>query len=153
MQTVHDLLKVKGNAIWAISPNATVFEAIQLMAAKDIGAVLVTEGARLVGILSERDYTRHIILEGRSSKNTLVRAIMTANVVCVHPHHTIEECMALITEKRIRHLPVVENGRLVGVISSGDVIRAINSEQARTIKNLETFILGTVSLTTGMSIE
>jgi len=149
MNTVRQLLQAKGHDIWAISPDATVLDALKLMADKNIGAVLVIDHGNLVGILSERDYARKVILKGKSSKDTPVREIMTDKVVCVRPDQTVEECMALMTGKHIRHLPVLEDGQLVGVISIGDAVKAIIANQAFTIESLEKYILGSVSLTTG----
>jgi CBS domain-containing protein len=142
MKTVRDILREKGYDIWSVSADATVYEALQVMADKNIGAVLVLEEGRLVGILSERDYARKVILKGRSSLKTPVREIMTDQVFYVRPEQTVEECMALMTEKRIRHLPVLEDGRLVGVISIGDVVKAVVSEQQVTIQQYENYILG-----------
>jgi CBS domain-containing protein len=142
VKTVRDILREKGYDIWSVSADATVYEALQVMADKNIGAVLVLEEGRLVGILSERDYARKVILKGRSSLKTPVREIMTDQVFYVRPEQTVEECMALMTEKRIRHLPVLEDGRLVGVISIGDVVKAVVSEQQVTIQQYENYILG-----------
>jgi len=117
-----------------------VFDALKLMAEKDIGALLVVEKGRLAGIISERDYARKVILHGKSSHDTPVREIMTARVVCVRPANTVEECMALMTDKRIRHLPVVENDELLGVLSIGDLVKETISEQQTTIRQLESYI-------------
>ena len=140
--TVHDVLRGKGSEIISVSPSDTVFEVLQILAERNIGAVLVLEGSRLVGILSERDYARQVILKGKASKDTPVREIMTTSVVCVHPEYTIEDCMALMTDKRVRHLPVLEEERLVGVISIGDVVKAIITEQEFTIEQLQNYITG-----------
>ena len=143
MKTVRDLLRVKGNQTWSIGPDASVYEALTLMAEKDVGALLVLDNAgQLVGILSERDYARKIVLKGKTSRETPVREIMTEKVVWVRPDQTIEECMALMTNKRIRHLPVQEEGRLLGVISIGDVVKDIISEQEFVIEQLENYITG-----------
>lgn len=142
MTTTKLYLQRKGNQIWSTHPDATVFEALRSMAEKDIGALLVMESGQVVGIFSERDYARKVILEGKSSKETLVREIMTPQVVCVTPQHTIEECMAVMTEKRIRHLPVLEAGEVVGVISIGDVVKSIISEQEFVIEQLTNYITG-----------
>jgi len=143
MKTVSDLLRVKGNQVWSIGPDATVYDALTLMAEKDVGALLVLDNVgQLVGILSERDYARKIVLKGKTSRETPVREIMTKKVLWVRPDQTIEEIMALMTNKRIRHLPVLEEGRLVGVISIGDVVRAIISEQEFMIEQLENYITG-----------
>lgn len=138
--TVHDVLRKKGSGVIAVSPDDSVFEALQALAENNIGAVLVCDGAQLVGILSERDYARQVILKGKASRDTLVHEIMTTSVVCVHPEHSIEECMALMTDKRFRHLPVVCDGRLLGVLSIGDVVKALLDEQAYRIEQLESYI-------------
>ena len=140
MSTVRELLQSKAGQIWSIPPNASVYRALELMAEKNIGALLVMEAGKLVGILSERDYARKVILQGRSSKTTAVDELMTPLVYYVAPNDSLEECMALMTTKRIRHLPVLEQGEVVGVISIGDVVKAIISEQAITIKHLENYI-------------
>ncbi len=143
MKTVKELLRVKGYRVWSIGPDATVYEALTLMAEKDVGALLVLDNAgQLVGILSERDYARKIVLKGKTSRETPVREIMTEKVVWVRPDQTIEECMALMTNKHIRHLPVMEEGRLLGVISIGDVVKDIISEQEFVIAQLENYITG-----------
>jgi len=138
--TVYDVLRGKGAEVISVSPSDTVFEALQILAERNIGAVLVLEGSRLVGILSERDYARQVILKGKASKDTPVREIMTTSVVCVHPEYTIEECMALMTDKRFRHLPVLADDRLLGVLSIGDVVKALLDEQAFRIEQLESYI-------------
>lgn len=140
MKTVKQLLSAKGSQIYSIYPDARVIEALQLMAQKDVGALVVLEGGRLVGILSERDYARKVILHGKSSANVLVREIMTAEVVTVDPSRTVEECMALVTQRRVRHLPVLENDQLVGVVSIGDLVKETIAEQGETIKQLESYI-------------
>ncbi len=142
MTTVAQVLQEKGHAAWSISPDATVYDALRLMADKDIGALLVLEESKLVGILSERDYARKVALKGRFSKDTLVREIMTEDVVYVSPERTIEECMALMTAKRVRHLPVLANDQLVGIISIGDAVKAIISEKEFLIHQLERYITG-----------
>lgn len=142
MISVKQLLQAKGNAVWSISPDATVYDALKLLAEKDVGALLVLENERLVGIISERDYARKVILKGKTSMDTPVREIMTANVVTVRPDQTIDDCMTLMTEKRIRHLPVLEGEQLVGVISIGDVVKAIISQQEFVIEQLENYITG-----------
>ncbi len=140
--TVRQVLQGKGSVIWSIGPEATVFEALILMAEKDIGAVVVTDGDKLVGILSERDYARRVILKGRSSKETKVSELMTPEVFYVRPDQTIEECMALMTNKHIRHLPVLENDKLVGMITIGDVVKAVIADQEVMIQSLENYIWG-----------
>jgi CBS domain-containing protein len=142
MITVDRILKEKGNRIWSVSPDTMVFDALNLMAEKNLGAVLVIEGGKIAGILSERDYARKVALKGRSSKVTAVKEIMTEDVLFVRPNHSIEECMALMTDKHIRHLPVVDGEQLVGVISIGDVVKAVISDQEYTIKQLENYIAG-----------
>ena len=144
MITVRRLLEKKGSDLWSISPHATVFEALGLMAEKNVGAVLVIEDEVLVGIISERDYARKIILKGKTSMDTRVWEIMTSSVVYVNPDQSIEECMALITEKRIRHLPVLEDDQLIGVISIGDVVKELISEQEFVIEQLVSYISGRV---------
>lgn len=141
-KTVRQILQNKGHTVWSIAPDASVYEALQLMAEKNIGALVVLEAGELVGIFSERDYARKVILKGKSSKDTPVREIMTPKVIYVRPNHTIEDCMALMTDKHIRHLPVLDNGRLVGIISIGDVVKAIISEQEFIIEQLESYITG-----------
>ena len=142
MITVGEILDRKGHDIWSISPNATVYEALELMADRNIGAVLVIDGGTLVGILSERDYARKVILRGLASRQIPVRRIMTDRVICVRTDQTAEECMALMTDKRIRHLPVLEDDQLVGVLSIGDVVKAIISDQEFMIEQLESYITG-----------
>ncbi len=140
--TVRDLLALKGNDIWSIAPDSSVYDAVKLMADKGIGALLVMDGNKLVGIVSERDYARKVMLKGRSSKETAVKEIMTAKVLYVGRKRSIEECMALMTEKRVRHLPVMEDDRLIGILSVGDVIKAIISQQEFIIEQLESYIKG-----------
>ena len=140
MKSVAQLLEGKGREVHTIGPDARVIDALKLMADKDVGALVVTEGAKLAGIISERDYARKVILHGKSSHDIAVRDIMTAKVVTVQPRHTVEECMALMTAKRIRHLPVTEGERLVGVLSIGDLVKEVIAEQEATIKQLESYI-------------
>jgi CBS domain-containing protein len=142
MYTVRQILQNKGQQVWSISPSASVFEALQLMAAKDIGALVVVEADRLVGIFSERDYARKVILHGKTSRETQVGEVMTARVAFIRPGQTTEECMALMTEKHIRHLPVMEGERLIGLISIGDVVKAVISNQEFVINQLENYISG-----------
>ena len=142
MTTAHDILKYKGYAVHAVRPDDTVLAALGIMAEHDIGAVLVMEGTELVGILTERDYARKVALAGRSSKDSPVRAIMTPELVWVAPHRSIDECMALMTERRVRHLPVVENRRVIGVVSIGDLVKATIDEQEFTIRELKNYIAG-----------
>ncbi len=142
MTTAHDILKHKGYAVHAVRPDDTVLAALGIMAKHDIGAVLVMEGAELVGILTERDYARKVALAGRTSKDSPVRDIMTPELVWVAPHRTIDECMALMTERRVRHLPVVENRRVIGVVSIGDLVKSTIDEQEFTIRELKNYIAG-----------
>ena len=139
---IKDILKDKGNTVWSISPDEMVFEAIKLMAEKNVGALLVIKGGKLQGIVSERDYTRKVALKGRSSKETPVRDILSATVFRVGPEHTVEECMRLMTEHRVRHLPVVEGEKILGVVSIGDLVNRTISAQHSTIHQLETYITG-----------
>lgn len=140
MLTAKHLIDRKGSQIHSIGPEDAVLEAIQRMADKHVGALLVMRGTELVGIVSERDYARKVILLGRSSAETPVRQIMTAPVTTVTPAHTVNECMKIVTEQRIRHLPVVENGRVLGVVSIGDLVKAVIEEQQQQIEQLERYI-------------
>jgi len=142
MKTVKDILRTKGHDVWSIVPDATVYEALKFMGDKNVGALVVLDGETVVGIISERDYARKVILHGRSSKELPVREIMTTTVYYVRPEQNIQECMALMTDKRVRHLPAMENDRLVGLISIGDVVKAIIAEHESTIKHLEDYITG-----------
>ncbi len=143
MTTVNQLLQAKGFDVWSINPDATTFEAIKLMADMNVGSLLVIDNSQIVGIVSERDYARKIALYDRSSKTTPVKEIMTSPVVTVRPNQNLQECMALMTDKRIRHLPVVdENGELMGIISIGDVVKAVISEQEVIINHLQDYIAG-----------
>ncbi|NUM44058.1 MAG: CBS domain-containing protein [Anaerolineales bacterium] len=145
-RTIRQILARKSGQIWAVSPEATVYEALEVLAAKNIGAVLVLDQGRLCGILSERDYTRKVVLAGRSSRTTQVSEIMTERVLVISPDDSIDKCMALMTDKRVRHLPVMEKERLVGVISIGDVVRALIEDQEFMIEQLETYITGRPAL-------
>jgi len=142
VQTVRSLLRSKGHEVWSIGPASTVFEAIRLMSDKGIGALVVLDEQRLVGILSERDYTRNVILKDRSSRTTRVAEIMTRKVFYVGPELTAEECMALMTERRVRHLPVIEHDTVIGVISIGDVVKAVINAKGLLIEQLERYIVG-----------
>jgi CBS domain-containing protein len=142
MKTVNQLLQNKGSRVWSIGPDAFVIEALKLMAEREVGALVVLEGNQVVGILSERDYARKVSLLGKSSKTTPVREIMTEKVVFIRPEQTVEDCMALMTNKRIRHLPVMDGNRLVGVISIGDVVKEVISQQEFIIAQLENYITG-----------
>lgn len=141
-RTVQQVLQKKGGRAWTIAPGASVFEALQLMAEKNVGALVVTEGAEVVGVFSERDYARKIILVGKSSKETSVADIMTTLVISVSPRQTLDECMKLMTEERVRHLPVLDDGELVGVVSIGDAVKEIITEQAHIIEQLQNYVSG-----------
>jgi CBS domain-containing protein len=138
--TVRKLLEVKGDLIWSIKPTNTVYDALRMMADKDVGALMVMENDQMVGIVSERDYARKVTLQGKRSHNIPVSEIMTTHVYTVHPDQTIEECMALMTAKHVLHLPVVENDRVIGIISIGDVVKAIIYKQRQDIKDMESRI-------------
>lgn len=140
--TLSEILSFKGSAVWSVSPSATVYDAIQMMADKNVGALLVIEQDRLVGILSERDYTRKVVLKGKSSKQTAVKEILTGNVIQVGPAQTVEECLRLMTDHHVRHLPVLEGDRIVGIVSIGDLVNWIISAQSSTIQQLQTYITG-----------
>jgi len=140
MTTVRHLLDGKSRALFSIEPEDPVLEAVRMMADRHVGALLVMRGTELAGILSERDYARKVVLLGRSSAETPVWQIMTSPVVTVSPDNSIQDCMRLMTERRIRHLPVVEGGRVVGMISIGDLVKAVIEEQQQTIEQLETYI-------------
>ena len=142
MHTVKELLREKGRQVWSIAPQATVYEALELMAAKNIGSLVVIEQERVAGMFTERDYARKVVLKGRSSKSTTVGELMTTDVLYVSPDDTIENCMALMTDKRLRHLPVMDSGKLVGLISIGDLVKDIISEQKFIIEQLEHYITG-----------
>ncbi|HEX2825584.1 MAG TPA: CBS domain-containing protein [Burkholderiales bacterium] len=140
MKSLNQLLAAKGGQVYSIRPDATVLDALKLMAQKDVGALLVIEGTRLAGIMSERDYARKVILQGKSSQDMAVRDIMTADVVRVDPSKTVEECMGLMTQRRVRHLPVCEGDKLIGLVSIGDLVKEVIAEQEQTIKQLESYI-------------
>jgi len=142
MITVRQLLNSKPDDLWSVSPETSVYETLELMAEKDIGAVLVLEDGELAGIFTERDYARNVILKGKLSKTTSVGELMTAAVCYVRPEQTIEDCMALMTDKHVRHLPVLEGGRLIAIISIGDVVKKTIEEQEFTIQQLENYITG-----------
>ena len=142
MQTIRKILSEKGSEIWSTSPGATVYDALQIMADKDVGALPVMSAEKLVGIFSERDYARKVILLGRSSAETPVWQIMSSPVVTVTPEDDVRQCMQIMTEMRIRHLPVMQGDRMVGVISIGDLVRAVIEDQEQTIQHLERFIAG-----------
>ncbi len=139
---ISDILAYKGSNVWTVAPDTLVYDAIQIMADKNVGALLVTESDKLVGVISERDYTRKVILKGKSSKGTQVREILSGVVVHIEPAMTVEEGLRLMTDHRVRHLPVLENGRLVGIVSIGDLVNWIISAQESTIHQLQTYIAG-----------
>ena len=142
MATVEKLLQVKGNKTWTITPQATVYAAVQLMSDKNVGALMVMEARKPVGIFTERDYARKLILKGKSSQTTTVRELMTVEVLYVEPRNSIEDCMQLMTNKRVRHLPVLAEGELIGIVTIGDVVKQIISDQESTIIQLEKYIQG-----------
>lgn len=142
MNTVKQVLKIKGGAVFSVSPDAPVYDGLQLMAEHDVGALLVLKDERPVGIFSERDYARKVMLKGKSSKDVTVRDLMVRDIIYVSPDYSLDQCMALMTDKRVRHLPVLEDNRLVGMISIGDVVKHIISEQEFTIRELEKYIQG-----------
>lgn len=142
MKSVRDILKVKGTDVWCVEPDATVFDALRRMAEKEVGALVVTEGAQVVGLISEREYARKVVLQGRTSPTTLVKEIMISPVVYIHLDQAIEECMSLMTEKRTRHLPVIEDGKLVGLISIGDIVKSIIADQQFLIEQLVRYVSG-----------
>jgi CBS domain-containing protein len=139
---IGSLIRKKGGQVWSVAPTASVYDAIALMAEKEIGAVPIIEDGQLVGIVSERDYARKVFLRGKASRETSVTEIMSSPVFSVTPSQTVEECMHIVTEQRFRHLPVVENGRIVGIISIGDLVNWVITEQKETIHHLEAFIAG-----------
>ena len=145
MTTIGQVLRGKGRAVWSINPEATVFEALQLMAEKNIGAILVMNNDDLVGILSERDYARSVIRQEKSAHEMRVEELMSSEVVSITPEKSIEACMELMTKQRIRHVPVLDEGQVIGVISIGDVVKTIISKQQHTIEELENYITSGVS--------
>lgn len=147
MKLVKHILTAKGYDVWAMTPDTSVYDAIELMADKGVGALVVLEAGKLAGIISERDYARKIILKGRASKETLVKEIMTFPVIYTDPDQTIEKCMAMMTAKHIRHLPVLVDDRLIGIVSIGDLVKAIISDQKALIQQLESYILAHTSIT------
>ena len=142
MTTIAQLLNAKGNQIWSVEPKATIFEALEIMSEKEIGALLVMEDGKLTGIFSERDYARKVILKGKSSKETPVGELMTKKVFYIDSQKTINDCMAMMTAKRIRHVPVIEDNQVMGIVTIGDVVNQIISEQEVTINHLENYITG-----------
>lgn len=142
MTTVGQILSGKGHQLHTVTPDHSVFEALELMAKKDISAVLVIEGDRLVGIFTERDYARKIILQGRSSRDSRIGEMMSQNLLTVSPSQTVEEIMAIMTENRFRHLPVVSQGKLIGIVTIGDTVKAMLDQQQQTIRHLSGYISG-----------
>lgn len=142
MQTVNDILRDKGHTVWSVRPTNTVLDALGVMAEHDIGAVLVMDGGKLVGVLSERDYARKVVLAGRSSRESQVQDVMSTHVVCVPPDRSVESCMSIMTHERLRHLPVVDHKRVVGIVSIGDLVKATIDEQEFTILQLKSYIAG-----------
>jgi len=140
--TISEILSHKGSTVWTVTPDVTVFDAIQMMADKNVGALLVTENNKLVGIISERDYTRKVIVKGKSSKTTAVREILSSHVIHVTPSSTVQECMRLMTDHHFRHLPVLDGDRIAGIVSIGDLVNWIISAQHSTISQLQTYITG-----------
>ena len=140
MKTVADILNAKGRQVFSAAPDDSVFDAIKMMSDKGIGGIVIMDGDKLVGIMTERDYARKVVLDGKSSRNASVKEIMTDQVLCVTPEQTIDECMALMTDKRARHLPVLENDKVVGVISIGDLVKAVIHEQQILIDQLQNYI-------------
>ena len=142
MEIVRQILERKGTEIWSINPDATIYDALNLMAEKEVGALLVLDGEKLEGIFSERDYARKVVLKGKSSRDTTVKEVMSSNLICVDPEQGIEECMALMIDKRVRHLPVLENNKLTGLISIGDVVKVVIGEKKFMIEQLIHYIKG-----------
>jgi CBS domain-containing protein len=140
--TLAEVLKGKGTQVWSVPPDTTVYNALVVMAEKNIGALCVTDGDRLIGIVSERDYTRKIVLRGRSSRTTTVQEIISGHVISVTSESTVEECLHLMTDNRVRHLPVMTDGRLTGLVSIGDLVSSVISTQRNTIEQLQTYITG-----------
>ena len=144
MQYVHDVLMDKGSKVWTVTPDSSVWNALEIMAEKNIGALLILDDDKLIGIISERDYARRLALKGKRSRETPVQDIMTGVVATVSPSHSMKDCMEIMTVERVRHLPVIDRGELVGVVSIGDVVKSIMSYQEAMIQQLEAYITGRV---------
>lgn len=142
MTTVKQLLKMKSPEVWTIAPNATVFDAIAKMAEKDVGSMVVMDGGKLIGIITERHYARNVALKGKTSPTILVKDIMERDVMYVRPDQSVEDCMALMTDKRVRHLPVLDDGKLIGIVSIGDLVKSIIADQKFAIEQLEHYVHG-----------
>ena len=140
MSTIHEVLRHKGSEVWSIQSDASILQAIEKMAKKQVGALLVMEDDRLAGIITERDYARKVALEGRSSRDSQVRDIMSTKVLCARPDQTVQECMALMSDKRARHLPVLDHKKVIGLVSIGDLVKSIISEQQHEIESLQYYI-------------
>ena len=149
MTTIRHILRDKGRQVWSVRPGDKVYDAIKMMADKDVGSLVVLEGSKIVGIVTERHYARNVFLKGRASPQTRVDDIMERNVVCVGPDQSIEECMALMTTERVRHLPVTENGSLLGIVSIGDLVKSIISDREFVIEQLEHYISGSAAMIFG----
>jgi CBS domain-containing protein len=147
MKTIRQILKVKGHKTWTVSPTTRVFEALQMMAEKDVGALLVVDGKTLVGVFSERDYARKVILKGKSSKEMHVSEIMSSPPIFIEPDISVEQALALMSAKHVRHLPVMEKNHLVGIVTIGDLVKALIDEQKVVIDHLEKYILANSSIT------
>ena len=142
MGTVNEILNAKGRDVWSVPPDWMFFDALRLMAEKDVGALVVMEGTKLTGLVTERDYARKIVLAGKSSRDTPVRDVMTTRVLCARADQTIEECMALMTDKRTRHLPILDHKHVIGLVSIGDLVKAVIREQKFVIEQLQNYISG-----------
>ena len=145
--TIRQILQTKGADVWSVSPDTSVYEALQIMADRDVGALFVVKEGRLVGIFSERDYARKVALNGKSSKDATVREMMTQQVLFMTPNESVDDCMALMTAKRVRHLPVLENDQLTGIVTIGDVVKSVIAEQKLTIDQLEKYVSGNYGMT------